>query len=640
MKSITLQYLQLEHFKCHERLRLDFHGKNCRVAGDNAAGKTSLYDGLCWLLYGRDSAGNGEKVISIKPLNPDGTVKDHRCLTAVEAGLQVNGLGLTLRRTLREVWVSRPGGERVFQGHTSQFFVDGAPCRKAAFDRKIRSLAPESVFRLLTSVSCFPLELSWQERRALLFDIAGTQTDEELLASREVFRPLKEHLEGLTPEEYRAKLLSRKKELTQLREDIPVRLNECAQRAEELRTADFSRIREDMDGLQRRLEEAAGQLLTLDQDAAVQSRKLQIREAELDLKELDRKNRAYRERQAWDAGDPQSLALALKEQKKRLSTLEGERQDLRRELEAGAAQLKDAWARWEQANARGFSGGVCPSCGQELPPALLQKAREGFEQEQARTLGRLREQRQALQDRLARLRERLGELDGQLPQLQAQLEHLEARKAALPEIQDLPGLEEERARGEARLQGARRALEELMTDRSRARAALVRERDQLAQQLDQLRQSLAREQMLTQLKNRMEQLRGQEQDASRALREVEAQLLLLTEFARYKADLAQTQVNRRFRIAAFRLFREQVDGGLEQRCDVVCQGIPYLDLNNGARVNVGIDIINTLTRHFGVSIPLFLDNAEAVTALEPCLSQTIRLEVRPGLAGLRLDAEA
>ena len=59
----------------------------------------------------------------------------------------------------------------------------------------------------------------------------------------------------------------------------------------------------------------------------------------------------------------------------------------------------------------------------------------------------------------------------------------------------------------------------------------------------------------------------------------------------------------------------------------VYKGVPYMGLNNGAKINVGIDIINTLSRHYGVTVPLFVDNAEAVTRLLDCEAQVIRLVV-------------
>lgn len=87
MTEIRIKRLGLENFKCHKNLQLEFAGGNASVYGDNASGKTSIYDALTWLLFDKDSQGNGEKNIEIKPLDANGEVKDHLAVTAVEAVL-------------------------------------------------------------------------------------------------------------------------------------------------------------------------------------------------------------------------------------------------------------------------------------------------------------------------------------------------------------------------------------------------------------------------------------------------------------------------------------------------------------------------------------------------------------------------
>ena len=44
-------------------------------------------------------------------------------------------------------------------------------------------------------------------------------------------------------------------------------------------------------------------------------------------------------------------------------------------------------------------------------------------------------------------------------------------------------------------------------------------------------------------------------------------------------------------------------------------------------MNVGLDIINALTKFYNVTAPVFIDNAEAVTDFIKCNSQTIKLVV-------------
>ena len=101
MKEIKLICLELSNFKCHKHLRLDFNGRNATIAGENATGKTSVYDSLMWALFDKDSAGNGGKAIEIKPLGSDGNVLDHNALTSVDVVFSVNGEELALRRTYR-----------------------------------------------------------------------------------------------------------------------------------------------------------------------------------------------------------------------------------------------------------------------------------------------------------------------------------------------------------------------------------------------------------------------------------------------------------------------------------------------------------------------------------------------------------
>lgn len=82
--KIELKSLDLVHFKCFPKLHLDFHEGVNNIYGENAAGKTSVYDALTWLLFNKDSAGNARP--DIKPHHaPAGTMPE------VTAVLEVDG---------------------------------------------------------------------------------------------------------------------------------------------------------------------------------------------------------------------------------------------------------------------------------------------------------------------------------------------------------------------------------------------------------------------------------------------------------------------------------------------------------------------------------------------------------------------
>lgn len=151
---INLFQLQVDNFKGCRHLTLNLQGRSASIYGDNAAGKTTIYDAFVWLLFGKDSRGRGD--FEIKPLDPGGQVADHAAVTAVEATLDVDGVPLQLRRTYFERWsVKRGGGEATYDGNTSEYFVDGVPMKKSEYENRIRELVSEDVFRVLTNVSWF-----------------------------------------------------------------------------------------------------------------------------------------------------------------------------------------------------------------------------------------------------------------------------------------------------------------------------------------------------------------------------------------------------------------------------------------------------------------------------------------------------
>jgi len=56
-------------------------------------------------------------------------------------------------------------------------------------------------------------------------------------------------------------------------------------------------------------------------------------------------------------------------------------------------------------------------------------------------------------------------------------------------------------------------------------------------------------------------------------------------------------------------------------------GVPFSDANRADQINAGIDIINALSKHYGISVPIIIDNAEAVNQFIPTEAQTILLYV-------------
>jgi len=641
MREIKIVRLTLENFKCHRHLRLDFGGRNATIYGDNATGKTSIYDALTWLLFGKDSQGNGEKNEEIKPLDSTGAVADHQAITSVEAELVAGGETVLLKRTYREVWATKRGySEAVYIGNESEYFVDDVPCKKFVFDEKIKAMVPEEVFRLLTSVEYFANTLHWQKRRAVLFDMAGTKTDREIMAEEPAFAPLLEGMGKLSLEDYRKKLTAEKKGFVGVRDETPARISECQKTISDLQSLDFVAAKAEVAAMEEQQRAISVQIVAFEHNAAADAKRMEIREQRLALDKLNMENDAYRAQQTAQGPNADALRHQIDMEKSRLYSAKTLLEHKMGEAAAYDQAVEGLREEWIRVNSESFTGGMCPTCGQNLPVEQLQKAVAGFEAQKQRRLLEITRSAEQQKQAKAGVEQYIRDHEREIQDREAHIAQLEreheAAVAAVIVPVDMPSYSETAVSIRESIAQLEGELQQLMSGTEQARKQLSAQLEDVNLRLRNAREMAAKEGILQYARQRIEDLREDVRNAATALEAIEKMLYLSEEYTCHKARFVEHSINSLFTIARFRLFREQANGGLEERCDVVFDGVPYIGLNNGAKINVGIDIINTLSRHYGVTVPLFVDNAESVTRLQGCGAQVIRLVVSENDKELRM----
>ena len=134
--------------------------------------------------------------------------------------------------------------------------------------------------------------------------------------------------------------------------------------------------------------------------------------------------------------------------------------------------------------------------------------------------------------------------------------------------------------------------------------------------------------------DRIEELTEEQKNLAVLFEEMEHALYLTDLFIKTKVEMLDERINSKFRIAEFRLFETQVNGGVSECCSVLYDGVERM--SNSQEIKVGLDIIRTLSEHYGTTTPIFVDNCESVSELPAMDGQIIRLIVSADDKKLRI----
>jgi len=202
--------LELKDFKGIHELRIDFGGRSMNLYGGNGTGKTTVYDAFLWLLFDRDSSNRYE--FAIKPRRENGQ-EIHHLQTWVRGCILYGEKKITLKKSLAEKWTKKRGKDcRTFTGHEIVYSVDGTPCTKGEYQGAVAGLMDEKTFRMVTDPAYFNSAATWQERREMLFRLAGySKQEDEAVARMPAFSSIREALMGKTADELKKSLIYSKK---------------------------------------------------------------------------------------------------------------------------------------------------------------------------------------------------------------------------------------------------------------------------------------------------------------------------------------------------------------------------------------------------------------------------------------------
>ncbi|QQE80890.1 AAA family ATPase [Alicyclobacillus sp. SO9] len=646
---IELRSLTLTNFKGIRSLGISF-SPFTQIFGENATGKTSVVDAFLWLLFDKDS--QNKKDFSVKTLSPDGK-EVHFLDHAVEGVLVVDGKPVKLRKVFAEKWTKKRGSATAeFTGHTTTYYIDDVPKKAKEYKDFIDSLVNEDVFRLLTNPVYFNVYMKWEERRKTLLDIAGDVSTDEVVASNKALKNLPAILGDREIDDLRKIITQQRKKINDELQSIPTRIDEANRSKPDVEGLTESDLSREIESLKAQISLKDSKIDRLQNGTEVAEQQNKLREVEGELLEI--KNSA----KSSVVDDVAAQRKVVSDAEQRVYELTSKIKSTNRMIESNNETLQELrdkiqrlGAQYNEVNAEEFShdvDGTCHACGQDLPAdqveAAHQKALEEFNRSKSSRLEILKDRGFKTKDEIQKLESENQELSRQADRLKNEAEaaefELATAKKKLEELQsqvtDVAESSEYVAKEQERVSIANKIAslrQSVLNDVQEIRQELMDLRDELRQKETQL--SFFGQ--IERIDGRIEELKQQERKLASEYEELEEQLYMTEEFIKTKVNLLEDKISSKFKYARFKLFDDQINGGLKETCETLYKGVPYKDMNNAARINIGLDIINTLSEHYGLTAPIFVDNAEAVTALAETQSQVIALYVSAADKKLRVE---
>ena len=272
MKTIIITKINFLNFKGIRDLSVEFNKDLTSIYADNGLGKTSIFDGITWVLFGKDS--KDRKSFGIKTYDENNRVIP-RIPHEVTVTLLVDGEEVTLCRRYNEKWTKKRGSaEEVFDGHEEERLYNGVPCSMKEYNEKIAAMCSEEVFKFITN----PLYFTKQKadvQRSMLIRMAGGVSDDEIARGNTDFENLLSKLTGKNLDEYKREIQAKKRRIKNELDMIPSRIDE---RKRDMPTAeDWDALESELESKKKALADIEQQLLDASKAAeTVNSRKMEL----------------------------------------------------------------------------------------------------------------------------------------------------------------------------------------------------------------------------------------------------------------------------------------------------------------------------------------------------------------------------
>lgn len=623
MKEIKLTKIKLSNFKSLN-LEVDFNEGATRISGRNGVGKTSIASAFYWVLSGYTSP----YVPKNYALFDDKVELSHETpLAKVKMWLKVGDYDYTIEKTA-EAKFTRPKGSSEWvkaSSDTYVVYIDEIETSATAFNEWIEAnICPVAMLPYLLGGEFFTalVDDNKNKARELLSTIVGEIRPEDFKGD---YSAIAELMERYSTSEIVEMSKKKKKPLEDRQNIIPDEIDRKEERISELRAMDFTATEVEIEKVKAEIEAIDGLLLgnadavkpivehNREIENKVANKRLSLVNGRLDYKEKinaatsEIKGKIAEAKRYNEGIDRENAKIARDFEEKKQN-----KEALSKRYDALKDYLDTLRKKKNEIKERVFTEDHCPYCGAELDPMELETKRIAFNEAKEMELKVIVEEGKSRKEELDKLKDKISDLEKEIE-----------KGYTLIEKKDITPYEEALARVEAsfvpyeetddykRINAEIDALmSEIKEIPSNDNEALTSRKKVLINELSELSKKLGLKDEIAKVEKDILELREELRSVANSIAMLEMQIFVAKAWEQERNQIVSFRINGRLEKSRIDMFSTQKNGEVVPDC-VLCnaRGVKYSTTNGADRATICIDLQRLFLAHFGVALPIWVDEA-------------------------------
>lgn len=633
--KIELKTMTLQNFK-KERSKTITFAHNTIISGGNETGKSTVYDAYLWCLFGTTSRPGA----TVQTLDKHNNVI-HKLETSVVVILNYNDeRDVKIERRLSEHWKGKDTSEEIFLGTTQARFVDDVPCSVSAFKEKLNSLCDFDDWFMLSNINLF-WTYKVDVRRKILMSLAGEIDEENLMAQYPaVYKGVKTEKKNIA-EMLTQQKATRKKANDEL-QTIPAKVQ----------AQDMLKSDEDFAQLKKEKIEVDKQISSI--DASLQGVIVNVDEQKEYQNRLAEEEKKYEKtRKEWtdkhfacinDAFKKVNTAAdemheAIRIQKKNIDN----NVENRCKLAELTKEFNELMQRWNNVNEKEFNFAqtdVCPVCGRPYTEEMKSKEYENavaeFNAHKSGELTRIQKAASEKNSQIAIIKGNISTFEQitaikDNENVKTKTDAHNVLSAGLAKIKaETWEQSEEKKKADASLQAIKST--EPTTEVDASAKENKQKKQELTVKRDDLIKRISGRDMNERIEKEKEKLDARSRELAQIVADCNEVIRQIKEYKKAKIAIVENNINSFFSLIRWKFYEQNITNDDEKEvCTAIdSNGVDYNNTNDGTVINMGIDIINGISKAKNVYVPLFVDRKESVEKALTSTQQSIYLQCKYG----------